>query len=144
LEGPMIICMEYSPTIPYVSKVDGGTLELVRKFVSWVVSSADLLQEFTCVWTEKQWNSHRMAAEALDKTAAGAWKLIEKNLVDNHSITEWQVQQWMIKDLERQGCIVEDLPICAVNANSANPHYEPVEGRSALIKEGDFILIDLW
>lgn len=146
LRGKGVICMEYSPNnaIPYVSKVDGGTIEFVRQFVEKIVSSADLLQEYTCVWTQTQWESHQTAAKALDTTVAGAWKVIEKSLIAKQPMTEWEVQQWIVKDLERQGCIVEDLPICAVNANSANPHYVPTEKNSETIKRGDFILIDLW
>jgi Xaa-Pro dipeptidase len=48
LSGNQRIAMQYSPhcAIPYVSLVDGGTLELVRQCGVDVVSSADLIQEF--------------------------------------------------------------------------------------------------
>ncbi len=32
----------------------------------------------------------------------------------------------------------------AVNANSGNPHYEPSASKSAPIKKGDFVLLDVW
>lgn len=39
---------------------------------------------------------------------------------------------------------MDGLPICAVNAHSADPHYSPSKEGSSEIKKGDFILIDLW
>jgi len=48
LKGCKNVAMQYSPNnaIPYVSIVDGGTLELVRSFGVEVVSSADLVSQF--------------------------------------------------------------------------------------------------
>src|SRR5690606_10634631 len=48
VEGATTIAMEYSPRNgnPYVSRVDAGTIELVRAFGPDVVSSGDLVQMF--------------------------------------------------------------------------------------------------
>src|SRR2546426_664078 len=48
LKGQQRIAMQYSPlgAIPYLSRVDAGTLELVRSLGSEVVSSGDLVQRF--------------------------------------------------------------------------------------------------
>jgi len=35
-------------------------------------------------------------------------------------------------------------PICAVDANICNPHYDPGEGEPSVIKKDSLILIDLW
>ena len=53
--------MEYSPrgAIPYVSRVDAGTIELVRDQGVQVVSSGDLIQQFEAVWTAAALASHR-------------------------------------------------------------------------------------
>ena len=40
--------------------------------------------------------------------------------------------------------MTDDPPIVAVNANSGNPHYEPTPETSAPIREGDFVLLDIW
>jgi hypothetical protein len=52
LAGVKRVAMEYSPgcAIPYVSRVDGGTIELVRQCGVDVVSSGDLIQRFSAVW----------------------------------------------------------------------------------------------
>jgi Xaa-Pro dipeptidase len=141
-----IIAMEYSPfgAVPEVSRVDGGTIELIRKYVPQIVSSGDLLQEFTSVWDEKKWQSHLFAASVLDRIANEAWKWILQQIKQGASIDEYDVQQWMLKAMQDQGCMTDHPPICAVNAHSADPHYAPLAKSSSKIQNGDFILIDLW
>jgi len=48
LSGSRRIAMQYSPmnAVPYVSRVDAGTMELVRSFGVEVVSTGDLIQLF--------------------------------------------------------------------------------------------------
>lgn len=142
LQGSARIAMEFSPrnAIPTVSKVDGGTIDLVRAFDVEVGSSANLLQSFTSVWSDAQLKSHLAAANFLDDLAAEVWNLIRSN--DN--LNEYQVQQFMLQRFKEEGFVSEDPPICAVNANSANPHYSPSKEGSAPIKKEDWILIDLW
>jgi Xaa-Pro aminopeptidase len=140
------ICMEYSPrnAIPYISKVDAGTMDVVRGFGVEVASSGDLLQEYTNVWTDEQLRSHTAAADVLDKAVASAWELIWDSLRFDRQITEYEVQQYILEEIANNGCLAQDPPICAVNAHSANPHYVPQAMTAARIKKGDFILIDLW
>lgn len=143
LQGKKRIAMEYSPKNrnPYVSKVDGGTLELVQSFGVKVESSANLLQQKTSVLDEEQMKSHRFAAKVLDETCDLAFREIANNL---GNITEWQVQQFILQEFAKRGCETSDPPICAVNQNSANPHFSPDPQCKRAIQKGDFILIDLW
>jgi Xaa-Pro dipeptidase len=146
LRGCHQIAMEYSPrnAIPYVSKVDAGTLEIIKGFGVEVVSSADLLQKYTSVWSHFQFQKHLEAAEVLCVTASNTWDYLAHTLQSQAKITEYDVQQFMIAEMTRQECISSDPPICAVNAHSANPHYAPHSQCSTEIKRGDFVLIDLW
>lgn len=146
LMGLPKVAMEYSPrnAVPYVSKVDAGTVELVRSLGPEVVSSADLLQRYTSIWTPSQLASHLEAARVLDEAVAKAWALIGDSLGSRRKITESDVQQFIMQEFARQGCIADDPPICAVNAHSADPHYSPTSSTASLIKAGDFVLIDLW
>ena len=61
LQGLRRVAMEYSPkcAIPYVSRVDAGTIELVRAAGVEVVSSGDLIQRFASVWDERAIATHR-------------------------------------------------------------------------------------
>lgn len=138
--------MEYSPlnAIPTISKVDAGTVDLIRSFGIEVVSSADILQQFSSVWNPYQLETHFQAAEILDRTVGKAWQLISDALLHGKHLTEFDVQCFILKEFAVNECMCEDPPICAVNAHSANPHYIPESKASSTIKKGDFILIDLW
>lgn len=146
LLGAKCVAMEYSPhnAIPYISCVDGGTIELVKQCGVTVVSSADFLQTYTAPLNKEQIASHFQAARVLDEAVAEAWKLISEHLLADSPIDEYSVQQFLLDYFAQQGCITCDPPICAVNTHSADPHYTPTASASAMIREGDFILIDLW
>ncbi|MES2200596.1 MAG: M24 family metallopeptidase [Chlamydiota bacterium] len=146
LKGKSSIAMEYSPrnAIPSISYVDAGTLDVIREIVPKVVSSHSFLQPFLCCLTDRQRNQHLEAARILDATASVAWSFLSSRLKKGTLVTEYDVQQCMVAEIERQGCELEGLPICAVNANSSNPHYSPTRECNAPIQKGDFVLIDLW
>lgn len=140
------VAMEYSHfhAIPVVSKVDAGMVELIQSLGPLVVSSADLLQCFTSVFTPEQWKLHLEAADFLARTADRTWEWIKSQLQDGCKITEYDVQQFMTKTFAMHHFVSSDLPICAVNENSADPHYTPSALRCKTLHLGDFILIDLW
>lgn len=144
--GSKRIAMEYSPrnAIPYVSKVDAGTMEVIRGFGVEVVSSASLLQKYESVWDEFQEKSHYQAADHLDRTVAKAWRLIGEALKNSQRITEYDVQQFITHELNDHGYIFEGGPLVSVNAHSADPHYCCSKEHYAVICQGDFVLIDLW
>lgn len=146
LHGSARIAMEYSPrnAIPYVSKVDAGTLEVIRGFGVDVVSSANLLQSYESVWDGFQEASHFKAAEMLDKTVEMAWQFIGDAIASNRAVTEYDVQQFIVHELQKGGFVFEGTPYVDVNANSANPHYCCSKEECAPIRKGDFVLIDLW
>jgi Xaa-Pro dipeptidase len=146
LSGAKRIAMEYSPrnAIPYVSKVDAGTMDMVRDCGVEVVSSADFLQIYTSVWDKHKLKTHLEAADVLDQVVAKSWELIAKKLKGGQELTEYDVQQFILSEFEKHNCITEGPPICATNEHAADPHYIPASNGSSLIKEGDFILIDLW
>lgn len=146
LKDSKCVAMEYSPgnAIPVVSKVDGGVLDLVRGYGVSIVSSAPFLQYYSCVWTDYQLTSHLKAAVVLDQTAAKTWQWIGQELKAKRSLTEYDVQQFILREIHLNGCIMDGEPIVGVNENSANPHYAPSKTKAAPVKKGDFILIDLW
>jgi Xaa-Pro dipeptidase len=146
LKGSSCIAMEYSPknAIPYVSFVDGGTLDQIREIVPNVISSSSFIQEFTCVLNPMQRESQLEAADILDSSVEAAWDFISERLKKNEKITEYDVRMYIAERLKMLECIFEGGPICGVNGNSSDPHYIPEKDTALEIKEGDFILIDLW
>jgi Xaa-Pro aminopeptidase len=135
--------MEYSPNnqIPYVSLVDAGTVDLIRACGPRVVSSADFLGFFTAVLTEVEIQSQLRAASRLQNIVFDTWKWIGERL---GKITEYDAQQKIVEEFQKSHFVYDHAPIVAVNANSADPHYEPAKKNSQLIQKGDWLLIDLW
>ncbi len=140
------IAMQYSPkcVIPYVSLVDGGTLEMVREAGGEVVSSADLVQEFEARWTEKQYEQHVAAGKLVDAARRDAFAFVGEQLRNGKVVTEFEVQQFILAHFKKNGLVIDHGPIVAVNANASDPHYEPNRERTTAIKQGDLVLIDLW
>ena len=70
--------MQYSPNcaIPYVSLVDGGTVELVRSTGVEVVTSANLVQLFEARWSDEQLEMHLEAGRRVDRVRAAAFEKI--------------------------------------------------------------------
>lgn len=142
LRGPQRIAMQYSPrnAIPYVARVDAGTLELVRESGVEVVSSADLVQRFEAVWTDAQWHSHVRAADAVGDTVHAAFDYLRSAA----PVSEYEVQRFILERFARHGLTTHHPPVVAAGAHSADPHYTPGPEGSAVIRPGDFVLIDLW
>lgn len=142
LRGPRRIAMQYSPrnAIPYVARVDAGTLELVRESGVEVVSSANLVQRFEAVWTDAQWHSHVRAADAVGDTVHAAFDYLRSAA----PVSEYEVQRFILERFARHGLTTHHPPVVAAGAHSADPHYTPGPEGSAVIRSGDFVLIDLW
>ena len=140
------VAMQYSPqnAIPYVSLVDGGTIELVRSFGPEVVTSADLVQQFEARWSRAQVESHRAAGKLVDGIMAAAFRQITDQIQAGKKLTEYDLQQWILQQFAAQGLVTDDGPIVAVNENSGNPHYEPPAANSRQIRAGDWVLLDVW
>ena len=141
------IAMQYSPMgdIPYVSTVDGGTLDLVRSFGHEVISSADLVQRFEATIDEAGYRSHLNAAEKIQRIKDEAFASIESSVRSGRDLSEHEVQQFILGRFEQEGltCLGE-WPIVGVNDHPANPHFEPTPKNARVIRRGDKVLIDLW
>jgi len=139
------IAMQYSPNnlVFTISLVDGGTLDLIRGLGKNVISAGDLIAQFEATLTEEQIATHFAARDAIDKIVAAAFQEIGRR-ARSGGTTEYEIQQWFMEAFSRENLVTDDPPIVAVNGNSGNPHYEPGPGRSAPIREKDFVLLDVW
>jgi Xaa-Pro aminopeptidase len=139
------VAMQYSPNnlIFYVSLVDGGTIDLIRGLGKNIVSSCDLIAQFEATLTDEQIQTHFAARDAIDAITAAAFQEIGRR-VRNGGTDEFAIQQWFVEAFGRENLLTDDPPIVAVNGNSGNPHYEPRAEHSAPIREGDFVLLDVW
>ena len=140
------VAMEYSPlnAIPYMSRVDAGTVELVRSFGVEVVSSANMAQRFVAQLSDAQIESHREAGRRIIAAKDHLFQELGDDLRAGKALNEYQVQQRFVALIEAADLVVGEPPIVAVNANSGNPHYAPTAEKHSPIQRGDFILFDFW
>jgi Xaa-Pro aminopeptidase len=146
LDGARRVLMEYSPgnAIPYVSRVDGGTLDLVRSLGVEVLSSADALASVVAAWDSADIASHQRAATALDQCKNGLFSAIQSRLGMGIEWTEFEAQQHLVRLMQEQGLQFDHPPIVAVGAHAGDPHYAPNAELALPIKAGDLLLTDLW
>ena len=146
LAGMRRIAMEYSPkcAIPYVSRIDAGTIELVRAVGVEVVSSGDLIQRFSAVWNEAAIGTHREASEKLYRVKDRAFDAVARRMRNGEPTTEYDIQQLMMGWFADEGLQTDSPPIVAATEHAGNPHYQPTETVHRAIRPGDLVLLDLW
>jgi Xaa-Pro dipeptidase len=146
LIGVRRVAMEYSPgcAIPYVARVDAGTIELVRQQGVEVVSSGDLVQRFSTVWDAQAIATHRQASEHLHRVKDQAFDAIARRLRDGIATTEYDIQQLMSGWFRDAGLMSDAEPMVSAAENSGNPHYLPTASVHRPINRGDIVLLDLW
>jgi Xaa-Pro dipeptidase len=144
--GAKRVAMEYVPrnANPYVSRVDAGTVELVRSCGVEVVPSGDLVQLFEACWDDEQWAMHLEAAKHTRSAFDVAFDFIRQRLKSGSSVRETEVQRRILDHFAAHKLITDHPPICAAGPHSGDPHYAPDPGKDAVIGEGEFVLIDLW
>lgn len=146
LSGNRKIAMQYSPlnAIPYISMVDGGTIELVRSFGAEVVSSANLIQQFESLLSEDQLKSHKFASECLREIIDISFREISRRINENITTTEYDILQFITGLFRKKSLLTCHSPVVAVRQNTADPHYEPTAENTEIIRKDDLVLLDIW
>jgi Xaa-Pro dipeptidase len=140
------IAMEYSPenNIPYISRVDAGTVEAVRKLGVVVASSGDLVQRFEAIWSDEALKTHRAASERLYRIKDRAFAFVRDGRRAGRALTELDVQRAMIGWFEEEGLITDSSPVACAQENAGDPHYGPTEQKHRAIRDDEVLLLDLW
>jgi Xaa-Pro dipeptidase len=140
------LAMEYFPMagIPYLSRVDAGTIELVRSLGVEVVSSGELVQQFLCRFDDRQIESHARACRAIDEAKDEAFARVGEEHRRGREPAEHEIQDLLMARFAARGLVTDHPPIVAVNGHAADPHYVPSRERPTPIRRGDLLLIDLW
>ena len=146
LSGLKTVAMEYSPmcAIPYLSRVDAGTVEMVRARGVEVVSSGDLVQQFEAAWTDEQLATHRAASESLYRIKDRAFAMASDAIAHGRSLSEFELQQKMMKWFDEEGLVTDSPPVVAVGGNAGDPHYLPTADRCRAVVPDEVLLLDLW
>jgi Xaa-Pro dipeptidase len=142
----MRVAMEYSPlnAIPYIARVDAGTIELVRLYGVEVISSANIAQRFIAQLSAEQMESHREAGRRLIAAKDQLFAELGADIREGTPLDEYSVQQRFARLIQERGLVLADAPLVAVNGNASNPHYEPSVGTNSPIRRGDLVLFDFW
>lgn len=140
------IAMEYSPmnALPVTSKVDAGTIESIRALGKTVVSSADLAQHFTAVLSDEQLAGAAITGGQLRDIITDAFGFIRESIISGATITEYDVQRRILRDMDERGMETDSAPIVAIGPNAASPHYAPSALVSSVIGPEMVVVIDAW
>jgi Xaa-Pro aminopeptidase len=146
VRGCRRVAMEYVPrnANPYVSRVDAGTVELVRSAGVEVVPSGDLVQLFEACWDDEQWAMHLEAARHTRSAYDVAFRFIAERARAGQPATETQVQGVILDHFARHGLVTDHPPIVGVGPHSGDPHFAPSPATDTPVAPGAFVLIDLW
>jgi Xaa-Pro dipeptidase len=145
LRGSKVVAMEYSQecSIPYLSRVDGGTIDFIRRHGIRVVSSGDLVGRFEAAW-DAAIATHRAASEKLYAIKDRAFEYVGAKLSAGDPVHEYEVQQQMVGWFGEAGLVADAPPIVAAQENAGNPHYAPTRDVSRPIRPNESLLLDLW
>jgi len=146
LGGATRVAMEYSPggALPIMSWVDGGTLDLLRGLGMEICSSAELYQAAAAAWSAAALDSHLWAASEVAEVKDAAFALVRWTLQAQTTVSEYDVQEFVVREFQRRGLETWMRPIVAVNEHASDLHYQPTAEAHAAIRPGDGLLLDLW
>jgi Xaa-Pro aminopeptidase len=146
LAGANVIAMEYSAecSIPYLSRVDAGTIDVLRRIGKRIVSSGDLVGRFEAAWDEVAIATHRAASERLYRIKDRAFALAGARLSAGEPLTEFELQSAMVAWFREEQLIADAAPIVAAHENAGNPHYAPAQDKPRAIRPNEILLLDLW
>jgi Xaa-Pro aminopeptidase len=144
LRGIRRLAMEYSPRneIPTVSRVDGGTLELVRSMGPAIVSSADLVAELTSTLSPEELVSQARAAVMLSGDLEAVAQEAARRVRENRPATERELQEFARARMSQEGFDPESWPGVAVDAHTADAHYSPPESGGTVAGRNSLLLLD--
>jgi Xaa-Pro dipeptidase len=140
------VAMEYSPgdAVPVVDRVPAGIIDFIRAANGTVHSSGDLITRFYSALNAEEIASHVRAAEGLRGIVHEAMRLAGERARGSKPATEHELHLWILNAFDRAGLTTDHGPDVAVDANAADPHYEPTADASRPITMHSVLLIDLF
>jgi Xaa-Pro dipeptidase len=130
--------------LPRVSLADYGSVDYVKSLGLEVLSSGDLLQELTAVYSKRAYEL-QLKADALTLAIKDeAFQKIKELILKNGETDELEIQKFIADRFHQEGMVYDDPPLVAIGKNASNPHYTPTPESHAKIHQGDLVLIDMW
>ncbi len=144
LKGRGTVAVEYSvrAAVPAVSRVDAGTIELIRATGVKIASSSNLVQYAKATWGDAGRTAHGLAAHHLEALKVEAMAWLAAQLQQGGKISEYDLQQHIVRGMTTRG-LVGPPPAIATGANTADPFYVPTVARTQVIARGDLLVVGL-
>src|SRR3569623_2546416 len=144
LKGVKSIALEYSPkaAVPNISRVDAGTVALLRAAGVPVRSSDTLVQYTKAIWGDAGRTAHYVAVHHLVELRKDALAFITPRLVAHPPVTEYEVRQRIMHGMMVRG-LAGPPPVVAAGANTADPYYVPPAAKPAQHSIGDVVELGL-
>ena len=136
------VMMEISENglMPRSSYVDYGTVCSVKRFVKNIISSADLFQALAATFFGESLEFHKKAAITVNAIKDEAFDLISRTVRQKGLVSEYEIQQFILKRFSDNGMVTDSAPIVAIEKNAASPHYEPTKDNHSFIRKGNMVL----
>jgi Xaa-Pro aminopeptidase len=143
LTGSTTIAMEYAPDsgIRSLTRVDAGTVAMVRKAGVSIQSSADLVQFTKSLWGPEGRVAHYVAVHHLSKLREEALAFVAERVAADRPVTEQDVQLFLANGYRVRG--LTGTTTVATGENSAKPNYEPSSRSSTSIEKGQLLVLQL-
>lgn len=146
--GPyQTVAMQYAEkgSIPSISTVDAGIVELIRALGVKVVSAGDLLQHFTALISEEGWASHKRTGKKILDVRDEVYRQIRRGIDTKQYLSEKEVLDLILALFEEKGLTADhDVPYVAVNDHAVIQTFYPTEENSYKITENCRVILDLW
>jgi Xaa-Pro dipeptidase len=130
--------------LPRISLADYGSVEFIKSLGIEVLSSGDILQQFSAVYSPRahalQLQADGLALQIKDE----AFQEIKRRIEKDGETDEFAIQEFISNRFHQTGMVYDDPPIVAIGQNANNPHYGPTKDIHSPIKKGDLVLIDMW
>ena len=137
------LAVNSSDTIPALSLIDHGAVEMVQQFGLATTSAANLIHRVLGVLDAAGRASHQRAATAVRATLEEVWQRVAACLRGARPVTEGEVRDWIAAGFAERGLVSDELPLVAVGRNSSDPHYQPA-GAGCRIAADQVLQFDLW
>jgi Xaa-Pro aminopeptidase len=137
------IAADYSMSIPVGSYLDHGTALLLQSLGASIAPAEGLVSRYLGSLDDEGRRSHETAANVLYAAVARAWTRLSQEIRAGHSLTEGDVQEWILETLTDAGLESDAPPIVGAGRHTADPHFSVV-GRGAALEQGDLVQFDVW
>jgi len=137
------LAADYSSTIPVGSYLDHGTALFLQSLGAALAPAEDLVARYLGTVDDEGRRSHDSAAAVLYAAVADAWSRLAQAFRDGRTLTEGDVQGWVMQSISAAGLQADSPPIVGAGRHTNDPHFG-LDGRGAAFAPGDVVQFDVW